>query len=55
MIVIIDYKINNLISIYNTVKNIYDNTIISDEISNINKATKLILPGGSPKLKCTIY
>lgn len=45
MIVIIDYKINNLISIYNTVKNIYDNTIISDEISNINKATKLILPG----------
>ena len=57
MIVIIDYKINNLISIYNSIKNQYSNTIISSNIDDIEKATKLILPGvgtyyeGMKKLK----
>lgn len=57
MIVIIDYKINNLVSIYNSIKNQYDNTIISSNIDDIEKAKKLILPGvgtyyeGMKKLK----
>lgn len=57
MIVIIDYKINNLVSIYNSIKNQYDDTIISSNIDDIEKAKKLILPGvgtyyeGMKKLK----
>jgi len=57
MIVIIDYKINNLLSIYNSIKNKYSNTIISSNIDDIQKAKKLVLPGvgtyyeGMKKLK----
>jgi len=45
MIVIIDYKLNNLISIYNSVKNLEKNTIISSNKEDILNASKLILPG----------
>lgn len=46
MIVIIDYGAGNLISIKNMLKKIgYRNVIISSDISTINNAEKLILPG----------
>jgi glutamine amidotransferase len=45
MIVIIDYNINNVISIYNTVKKIERNVLITNNTEDIQKATKIILPG----------
>jgi imidazole glycerol-phosphate synthase subunit HisH len=44
-IVIINYGLGNLGSIYNMIKKIGFNSIISSDISEIEKADKLILPG----------
>ena len=45
MIAIIDYKINNLISIYNSLKKINRSVYIASTKEDILKAQKLILPG----------
>ncbi len=45
MITIIDYKAGNVRSIQNMLKKIGVNSIISDKIEDIEKASKLILPG----------
>lgn len=45
MIVIIDYKIGNVGSILNMLKNIGADAIISSDIGQIKNAEKLILPG----------
>ncbi len=45
MIVIVDYGMGNLNSILNMVKKIGTQAIISSNISDIKKASKLILPG----------
>ena len=46
MLVIIDYGVGNLTSIKNMLKKLgYRNVVISSDISTINNAEKLILPG----------
>ena len=45
MIVIIDYGMGNLKSVYNALKKLNLDCIISREIEEIKKADKLILPG----------
>ena len=45
MIVIIDYKMGNLFSVFKTVKKITDDVTVSSLTEDINKAKKLILPG----------
>ena len=45
MIVIIDYNTGNLRSVQNMLKRIGHSSIISNKIEEINKASKLILPG----------
>ena len=45
MIAIIDYKTGNLGSIRNMLKKIGNTSIITSDLSEISKATKLILPG----------
>lgn len=45
MIVIVDYKMGNLGSILNALKKVGVQSVISSDISDIQKADKLILPG----------
>lgn len=45
MIVIIDYGMGNLGSIYNMIKKLGYNSVISSDIELIQQATKLVLPG----------
>ena len=45
MIVIIDYGVGNLRSVYNKLKRIGHNAEISSDPSVISKADKIILPG----------
>lgn len=45
MIAIIDYGLGNLFSIYNMLKHIHIDSVITDEPSIIKKCDKLILPG----------
>ena len=45
MVVIIDYGMGNLKSVYNALKKIECDCKISSDIEDIRKADKLILPG----------
>lgn len=45
MLLIIDYGLGNLVSVKNMFKKLGVQTVISDDVSEIKKASKLILPG----------
>ena len=46
MITIIDYGMGNLKSVYNALKKVNFDCQISSEVTDIEMADKLILPGG---------
>jgi len=45
MIVIINYQVGNLRSVYNALRRMTKNCLISSEVEHIDQAAKLILPG----------
>ena len=46
MITIVDYKLNNLRSLENTLRRLDQDVLVTSNPDDVRRATKLILPGG---------